>query len=77
MENNVDIEANTDLNIFIISNDYNEKDFQIKDEKSDLMKNWKIYKGKNEELESIFKKYKDILNDYKKKDEKNEKKKYE
>ena len=74
MENNVDIEAKTDLNIFIISNDYNEKDFQIKDEKCDLMKNWKIYKGKNEELESIFKKYKDILNDYKKKDEKNEKK---
>ena len=70
MENNVDIEANSDLNIFIISNDYNEKDFQIKDEKYDLMKNWKIYKGKNEELESIFKKYKDILNDYKKKDEK-------
>ena len=67
MENNVDIEANTDLNLFIISNDYNEKDFQIKDEKYDLMKNWKIYKGKNEELESIFKKYKDILNDYKKK----------
>ena len=67
MENNVDIEAKTDLNIFIISNDYNEKDFQIKDEKYDLMKNWKIYKGKNEELESIFKKYKDILNDYKKK----------
>ena len=33
MENNVDIEAKTDLNIFIISNDYNEKDFQIKDEK--------------------------------------------
>ena len=73
MENNVDIEAKTDLNIFIISNDYNEKDFQIKDEKYDLMKNWKIYKGKNEELESIFKKYKDILNDYKKK----MKKKYE
>ena len=66
MENNVDIEANTDLNIFIISNDYNEKDFQIKDVKSDLMKNWKIYKGKNEELESIFKKYKDILNAIKK-----------
>ena len=75
MENNVDIEANTDLNLFIISNDYNEKDFQIKDEKYDLMKNWKIYKGKNEELESIFKKYKDILNDYKKKDEKKNKKK--
>lgn len=63
------------MNIFIISNDYNEKDFQIKDEKYDLMKNWKIYKGKNEELESIFKKYKDILNDYKKKDEKKNKKK--
>ena len=74
MENNVDIEAKTDLNIFIISNDYNEKDFQIKDEKSDLMKNWKIYKGKNEELESIFKKYKDILNDYKKKMKKMKKK---
>ena len=56
---------NTDLNIFIISDDYNEKDFQIITGQKDLTENWKIYNGKKSEYNDIFEKYHKILNEYK------------
>lgn len=70
MDNEISKEANTELNLFIISDDYDEKEFPIIDKNKQLMKNWKIIRGKKEEIETIFKNYKEMLNDYKTKKEK-------